>query len=187
MNAVEALEKAAQDWADLVAQCDAEAMDSPSGCGDWSNRELIDHVIGGGHRYAMLFAGSSAADTAVTRGNEYVADDAVAQFWRYESMMREEMNAADLDATVDHRAGPCPGHELLSMRVMELTLHAQDLSVGLGVPWEPSDAVVEFVLTDAAPAIERIRTFGAFGPALVPVSQRPGDRLLAFTGRRAGD
>ena len=36
-------------------------------------------------------------------------------------------------------------------------------------------------------AIERIRTFGAFGPALVPVSQRPGDRLLAFTGRRAGD
>ena len=34
MNAVEALEKAAQDWADLVAQCDAEAMgrcDVPSG------------------------------------------------------------------------------------------------------------------------------------------------------------
>ena len=69
------------------------------------------------------------------------------------------------------------------MRVMELVLHAHDLCGGLGVPWAPSDSVVEYVLADAAPAIERIRAVGAIGPALVPDSDRPADRLLAFAGR----
>lgn len=182
-DTVRALYDAEQLWADALAQVGPAALDRPSGCGEWTNRDLINHTIGGGHRYAMLLAGASAADTVATRGTDYIVDDPVGEFWTYETMLREAAGDADLDELVDHRAGPRPGHQLLTMRAMELTLHTHDLAVGIGIEWVPSDALADYVLTEATPILEEFRAMGMIGPAVEPASSSAEDRLLAIAGR----
>lgn len=170
-------------WVDVLERVADEALATPSGCPDWTNRDLINHVIGGGHRYSMLLDGSTAEETVFTRDIDYVADGAVAEFWRSEELLRASIDAADLFVDVDHRAGRRPGADLVPMRTMELTLHALDLSEGIGVQWLPSDALALYLLSDAETIIEDIRAAGAFAPATEPTSDRPVARLLAFAGR----
>lgn len=183
-----ALLDAEQLWADALAQVGPATLDRPSGAESWTNRDLINHVTGGGHRYAMLLAGGSAVDAETTRGTDYIVDDPVGEFWSYETMLRESAAAADLDALVDHRAGPRTGEELLLMRAMDLTLHTHDLCVGIGLRWEPSEALATYLLTDASSIIEQLRGLGLFGPAVEYAgadveSTSEADRLLAFAGR----
>lgn len=131
----------------------------------------------------MLLQGRDAAATAVTRNNDYIGADAVAQFWRYERMLRQAADAADLGALVDHRAGPRPGTVLLTMRVMELTLHTKDLCDGLDMRWDPSDDLACYLLEEAASIIDELRSKGLFGPATISHSAASADRLLALSGR----
>ncbi|WOC14441.1 maleylpyruvate isomerase family mycothiol-dependent enzyme [Gordonia sp. MP11Mi] len=177
------LTESANLWSAVLDHVGDAALASPSGCPNWTNRDLINHVIGGGHRYAMLLDGASADDTVHTRDIDYVAEGAIAQFWRSEELLRASVDAADLSVDVDHRVGRRPGADLVPMRTMELTLHALDLCVGVGVEWRPADALALYLLSDAASIIEDIRGAGAFAPATEPVSSAPVDRLLAFAGR----
>ncbi|QKT07506.1 TIGR03086 family protein [Gordonia sp. X0973] len=178
-----AIEEAERFWAAVLTRVTDADLDEPGGCGTWSNRELINHVIGGGHRYAMLLDGATAAQTAATRDTDYVGTDPLDRFWEYARMAHEAAETADLDAIVDHRAGRRTGHSLLTIRVAELALHARDLCVGIGAAWEPPSDVVEYLLDSAAPEVEELRAQGLFGPALTPASDSAADRLLAFTGR----
>jgi uncharacterized protein (TIGR03086 family) len=180
----EALDHAEQLWVDAVSAVTASDLDKPSSCDGWTIADLINHVAGGGHRYVMLLQGEDAGATALTRNNDYIGSDAVAQFWRYEQMLREVAAVADLGATVDHRAGPRSGMTLVKMRVMDLTLHAKDLCDGLGRRWEPSDDLASYLLAEVASIIEELRSKSLFGPALTARSAAPADRLLALSGRR---
>ncbi|MGO3325167.1 TIGR03086 family metal-binding protein [Gordonia sp. (in: high G+C Gram-positive bacteria)] len=172
-------------WASVLDRVDDDHLTAASGCPGWTNRDLINHVIGGGHRYSMLLDGAAADDTAFTRDVDYVADGAVSEFWRSEELLRASAATADLSADVDHRVRRRPGRDLVPMRTMELTLHTLDLCTGIGVEWTPSAALAEYLLTDAASIIEDIRGAGAFAPATEPASHAPVDRLLAFAGRDA--
>lgn len=178
-----ALEQAEQLWVANLSGLSDAVLSASSGCDQWTIRDLVNHVAGGGHRYAMLLRGQSAADTAATRGNDYLGTDSVAEFWRYEQMMRAAADTADVGRLVDHRAGPRSAMALLQMRVMELTLHTYDLCVGCRTAWDPPDDLVSYVLTEIAPIIDELRALGMFGAATPARSTSPGERLLAFTGR----
>lgn len=178
------LDDAARLWAEHLAKAGPETLGGASGCAGWTNRDLINHLIGGGYRYAMLLDGASAADTLKTRDVDYVgAGDPTAEFWRSENAFRAAVDSADLDVEVDHRAGRRPGRQLVLMRIMELALHSHDLCVGIGAEWTPSDGLVDFVLTDAGPVIEELRAVGLFEAPIEPASESAADRLLAFAGR----
>ncbi|MDV6305923.1 maleylpyruvate isomerase N-terminal domain-containing protein [Gordonia amicalis] len=178
------LDEAARLWADHLANAGPERLRDASGCAGWTNRDLINHLIGGGYRYSMLLEGASAADTLSTRDVDYLeAGDPIAEFWRSENAFRAAVGSADLDVDVDHRAGRRPGRQLLVMRIMELALHSHDLCVGIDAEWEPSDGLVGFLLTDAAPVIEELRAAGLFEAPIEPASESAADRLLAFAGR----
>lgn len=161
-----------------------EALDDPSGCGEWTVRELVDHVAGGAVRYRILLDGGTAADTAATRDLDYIADDPIGVFWNHEHHLRETAERADLTASVDHRAGRRSGRDLMNLRVLELTLHSKDLADALGVGWNPPAELTERLLHECAGVIDEMRALGHIGEALAPASQAPTDRLLAFAGRR---
>ncbi|MCX2713649.1 TIGR03086 family metal-binding protein [Mycolicibacterium sp. J2] len=180
----EALDQSEQLWVGALSAVAPGDLDKPSGCDGWTIADLVNHVAGGGHRYAMLLDGADAAATALTRSNDYIGSDAVAQFWRYEQMLRDVAAVADLGAMVDHRAGRRSGTTLLNMRVMDLTLHAKDLCDGLGRQWEPSDGLASYLLLEVASTIDELRSIGLFGSATTPRSAAPADRLLALAGRR---
>lgn len=178
-----ALDQAEQLWVDTLSVVAPDDLDNPSGCDGWTIADLVNHVAGGGHRYAMLLRGEDAGATALTRNNDYIGGDAVAQFWRYEKMLRHTATVVDLSATVDHRAGPRTGMTLLNMRVVDLTLHAKDLSDGLGSRWEPRDDLAMYLLEEVASTIDELRSKGMFGPATTARSDAPAEQLLALSGR----
>nr|WP_101953382.1 TIGR03086 family metal-binding protein [Mycobacterium intracellulare] len=182
----DALDQAEQLWADALAAVTPTDLGKPSGCDGWTIADLVNHVAGGGHRYAMLLKGQDAAATASTRNNDYIGADAVAQFWRYERTLRQAAEVADLGVLVDHRAGPRSGTVLLTMRVMDLTLHTKDLCDGLETRWDPSDDLACYLLVEAMSITDELRSKGLFGPVTIAHSASPADRLLALSGRRRG-
>lgn len=171
-------------WVELLERVDGD-LDRAGGCGDWTVRQLVDHVAGGAQRYAILLDGGSAADTAATRGVDYIGADAVGSFWEQEHRLREAAEHADLSALVDHRAGRRTGASLMHLRLLELTLHSKDLADALGVEWTPPAELVAHLLDVGTPIIEDLRALGLFGPELPAASDHPADRLLAVAGRGA--
>ncbi|ALG83414.1 isochorismatase [Gordonia phthalatica] len=158
-------------------------IDVPSGCGDWTIRQLVDHVAGGGERYRILLDGGSAADTAATRGLDYIGDDPIGTFWEHEHQLRESAERADLSVLVDHRAGKRSGAELMVLRLLELTVHSKDLADALGTPWRPGDELTDFLLREAADVVDQMRALGHIGAVMPTESGDAADRLLAFVGR----
>src|SRR5690349_15751990 len=67
----------------LPAVRDAD-LDRPSACPGWSVFDLVNHVIGGGHRYLPPVRGAAAADLAPTRTQDHVPPDPLAHFRRWE-------------------------------------------------------------------------------------------------------
>lgn len=160
-------------------------LDVPSGCGEWSVRDLVDHVAGGAQRYRILLDGGSAADTAATRGLDYVGTDPIGIFWEHEHRLRESAERVDLDRLVDHRAGKRSGASLMALRLLELTLHSKDLADALSADWTPPVGLTDYLVGVGAPLIDDLRVLGLFGPALAAPSDASADRLLAFAGRAA--
>lgn len=171
-------------WVSVLGHVERDNFDRASGCGEWTVRELVDHVAGGADRTAILLRGGTSDDTATTRGLDYIGDDAVGSFWSQEHLMREAAANADLSAPVDYRLGERSGEALMQIRVLELVLHSKDLADANGDAWDPPADLVEFLLGTGSTVIEEFRAFGAVGPEL-PVAEdaTPGERLLAFAGR----
>ncbi|MFJ9365558.1 TIGR03086 family metal-binding protein [Nocardia sp. NPDC101769] len=171
-------------WVGMLGRVDTDRLDEPSACAGWTVRDLIGHVNGGAHRYALLLSG--AENVEHTRGLDYLEEDPVEVFWRYERELRKTSTAADLDALVSHRAGPRSGWTLLIMRAMDLALHAKDLADSTSQQWLPSVELAKFLVASCEGIIDELRSKGMFDPAGTPLSQEPQDVLLAMAGRGAG-
>ncbi|WP_101544174.1 hypothetical protein [Brevibacterium iodinum] len=65
-------------------------------------------------------------------------------FWTHEGSFRALVYECDLHAPVAHRIGSIPGTQLVQMRILELTLHAADLSRGTGHDWRIDESLAEF-------------------------------------------
>lgn len=186
MAAEELLGEAESLWVDGLELLDEDlpaGLDRASGCGDWTIRQLVDHVAGGGERYRILLDGGSAEDTAATRGLDYIGDDPIGTFWEHEHQLRESAERADLSVLVDHRAGKRSGAELMVLRILELTVHSKDLADALGTPWRPGDELTDFLLREGADVVDQMRALGHIGPVMPTDSGDGADRLLAFVGR----
>ena len=158
-------------------------LEAPSGCGDWTVRQLVDHVAGGGDRYRILLDGGTAEDTAATRHLDYIGDDPIGVFWDHEHRLRESAERADLAKLIDHRVGPRSGTELMVMRLLELTLHSKDLADALHTEWDPPVELAEYLLVEGAGVLDEMRALGHIGPAADAESSVAAERLLAFAGR----
>lgn len=153
------LDRAEACWEKALLRVSAGDLHSRSGCREWSNEQLINHLVGGGLRYAKLLAQCPPAEVEATRGRNH------------------------LGADVSHRIGPMSGHQLVRMRILELALHAADLSVGTGGEWPIDDELAEFIDTRLRGLIVKLRSSGGYAP---PRSRELGshaERVLAISGR----
>ena len=157
---------------------------APSGCEGWSNRDLVNHLVGGGLRYAMLLAQDPPAKVEATRDRDHLGEDPLEAFWTHERRFRRLAADVDLSVSVSHRIGDLPGTQLVRMRILELALHAADLSAGTGDPWPVDEALAEFMATDLAALIVDLGDTGGYAP---PRTDAPAasaaDRVLLLSGR----
>lgn len=177
------LDQAETCWVTALTRVSDEHFDLRSGCQEWTNRELINHLIGGGLRYEKLLAQAPPAEVEATRGQDHLGEDRVASLWNHERAFRRIAGECDLDRQVPHRIGPISGHQLMRMRILELALHAADLSVGTGDAWPIDDELAEFMSTELDELIIELGETGGYASPRHRHSGSHAERVLAISGR----
>ncbi|MCF2588149.1 maleylpyruvate isomerase N-terminal domain-containing protein [Brevibacterium sp. UCMA 11752] len=179
------LDRAEICWETALRRVSGANLHSTSGCREWTNEQLINHLIGGGLRYEKLLAQCSPAEVEATRGQNHLGDDRLEAFWSQERAFRRLVGECDLGAQVSHRIGRITGHQLVRMRILELALHAADLSAGTGDKWPIDDELAEYISTHLG---ELIADLGSAGGYAAPRPE-PGagashaQRVLNVSGR----
>ena len=182
-----ALARATAGMALQLRECvaDARAWDSASGCGTWSVRDLVNHVVGCGYRYLGYLQGLPWEALADTRSRDY-SGRALADFSLVSSALEAAFASTAPDVVVSHPAGECTAYELLVMRVTECSVHSWDLAATRGVDATSIDPLAaEFVLAQGAHVVARLRELGYFRPQQAPTGAGPQAALLGLCGRSA--
>lgn len=70
-----ALDLATQSFSQVLGSLEVEFFDHPTACGDWTVKDVANHVCGGGLRYAHYLRGGMPEDIAWTRTSDNVGND----------------------------------------------------------------------------------------------------------------
>lgn len=169
----------------------ARALASPldgdcESCPGWSRRDLANHVLGGGLRYAAYFPRLPESEIGWTRTADHAGDKPVPALYRTSAGLRKELaRSRDADAPVPHRLAEIPVRDLLALRVFELLVHAHDLDPA---SWGSEDTgeLAAWTLAHARDVVELMRSFDVLADAFpVPIGADARTRLLALSGRRS--
>lgn len=188
MDQREVLDRGAAWFAEVLAQVTPDQWTAPSGVGDWTVRDLADHVIGGDRMSTAILGGGSRADGLAQFARSAGDVDPVAAF----AECSREMAAAfaepgALDRTVAHPAMEMPGSQLLGFRIGEYGLHGWDLARAIGAD-DAIDPVVAQALWELmeplAPFLAVTGMFGEGPSGTVPSDAPLQVRLLDVSGRR---
>ena len=156
-------------------------------CEGWTVADLIGHVIAGNLMTVGLVNGATTEEATALIAERPQGDllEACRQTLNEQVAALEGPIAAD--AIVHHPMGDIPASQLLEFRLMDLLLHAWDLSRALGLDETLPEVVVQRVYEGMLPLESFIGTLGIFGEG--PSGELAADasvevRLLDLTGRR---
>lgn len=185
LDELEALDLAGRELERRLTDVPLDQLDRPSSCPEWSVYDLVNHVIGGGHRYRLLMHGAPAEQLAPTRTQDHVHPDPVTSYFRWEEPLRTAFHETGaLERVVHHPAGDRSGLDLLRMRSLELTLHAWDLARSLDLDEALDAELAGYLLARCMYLVDELRERDMYGPDH-PAEQgaSPQDELLRRTGR----
>jgi uncharacterized protein (TIGR03086 family) len=162
----------------LVADVLPDQLAIQTPCPEWSVQELVSHVVTGNLMFIRLFTG--AEPPAVD-----AAGDPVAALSISAKALREAASAEGaLERTFTTRMGERPGAALITIRVVELSVHGWDLAQATGQSFELDESVVATALG----MLQKMLSGGRDGMPYGPEQQAgpeatPTDQLAAFAGR----
>ncbi|TNM58101.1 maleylpyruvate isomerase N-terminal domain-containing protein [Brevibacterium sediminis] len=178
------LDQAEACWVTALRRVRTSDLNRTSGAAEWSNAELINHLIGGGVRYTKLLQQASTEEVEATRGADHLGEDMLDSFWTHERTFRALVYECDLHAPVAHRIGSIPGAQLVQMRILELALHAADLSRGTGHDWPIDESLAEFISTELGDLIIDLGPEGGYRPPRpIGGGVTHAQRVLLLSGR----
>lgn len=169
--------------AGLVAGVRDDQWTGPTGCPDWTVRELVNHLVGGNLAFAAVLTDQIPPDRAADR----LGDDPIAAYHHAgEMLVAAFAQPGVLDRVVTVPAGTVPGIAALHLRITELLVHGWDLAHATGqattvLPPDLAEAEHAFSVgkLDDLPPGRR-----PFAPPQPAAADLPAiDRLAALLGR----
>jgi uncharacterized protein (TIGR03086 family) len=187
MDALEALARSEAEILARIDQLTAEHWNLATVCGEWTVDELVRHLVTGA-KVAVVGLSGAPKERVVESVDSPIEGDLVAALL---AALAEEANAmcapGALDTIVHYPTIDMPGSQLLGFRVVDLTLHAWDLSRSLGFDESLDADLVAWAwdwIQSIAPIIAKIGMFGE-GPSGTLTEDDPLDwRLIDLIGRR---
>jgi uncharacterized protein (TIGR03086 family) len=167
-----------------IAGTDPAQYGDRTPCVEWTVRDLLNHMIGGAHMYAMIVRGEYSA-AAFEDGRDFIGDDPAAS---YDAAIAELFAAAAKDGAVERVVSGTVGEAPVALHAGLLTvdhaMHGWDLAKATG-----QDATIPPEVADAGWAIyggnipAEFRG-GWFGTEIeMGTETSTQDKLLAYTGR----
>ena len=163
---------------------------APTPCGDWSVRQLTDHLVSGDRLFAAILSGTPMPPMEELRrrsAEDHLGPDPSAA---YRTAARELLAAFDRPGVLDEvhgfPVGPLPGRAAIQLRTVETLVHGWDLATATGQRLPGSaDPLAERVLDFSRDLLARLpEGRHPFGPSRPVADDAPGlDRLVALLGR----
>ncbi len=178
---VEILEKfqIANDYfGNLVAGVSPDRFAAPApSCPEWSVQELIGHVVKGDLMFTRLFTG--AEPPAVPDDDPVAAISASAK-----ALLEAASAEGALEKTYTTPMGERAGAQLMTIRVVELSVHGWDLAHATGQRLELPEAIVETSFGMLRRMLAENRDKLPYGPEQpAGPDASPTERLVAYAGR----
>ncbi len=189
MDQWDILQAAGAEFSKRVRKVGVDRYDTPSNCGGWSVRQLIEHAVGGNLMATILAKGGSREEALepFSRG-DLLRDNASEAFnGSFRTMFDALKRPGVLDWVVHHPAMDMPGGRLFQFRTADVALHGWDLARPTAQDDTLSPIVVQAVWDAFQPMAPMMKQSGVFGEG---PSGNVGDaaplqaRLLDLTGRR---
>jgi len=182
---LDTLDRATQSFSQILRALDRDALGRPTACGDWTVKDVANHVCGGALRYAHYLRGGMPDEIAWTRTADNVGDDPRAAHDKLSAELRTlfaRPGAGSIRA--HHPMLTVSGGVLLRMRVEELAVHAWDIASALDATAMIDNDLAAYILDRAAPILRAQRERGYFADVEPATPDAPAPvRLLALTGR----
>jgi uncharacterized protein (TIGR03086 family) len=173
----------------LVKGVQTEQLDAPTPCSEWSVRDLLGHLVGGGHMFAGAFRAdpSSSMDAAGDPIGDREPADALQHAIDDFTSAIAEPGAAERMVTLPF--GQMPGEAVMRLVAADLLIHGWDLATATGQRWEPDQALAAEALAFERQAVQpAMRGEAGSGMPFGPEQQAapgagPLQQLVAFAGR----
>jgi uncharacterized protein (TIGR03086 family) len=174
----------------LVRAVPAEQWELPTPCGDWTVRQLLNHLVGGSRLTTRVLRGEPLPplDQLGRRGQQdQLGDDPAGAHDRAAQELLEALRAPGvLDRAHTLPVGTLPGPAVVHLRTVETLVHGWDLARATGQPAPFPDELAEPELAFSRGLLERLpegrQPFGASRP--VGDDAPAIDRLAALLGRQ---
>jgi uncharacterized protein (TIGR03086 family) len=162
-----------------------DQLDAPTPCTEFRVRDVIDHLVVVGTRFAHLFRGEepSLVDPPAADATEVP----VTELWEvFDDLVDAAQSPGAMDRTISLPVAEMSGDAFARLFAVDGLVHGWDLATATGQAYEPPDEVVypatSFALRSITPAMRHAGMF--HGPATPPPGATPLEHLIAHTGRK---
>jgi uncharacterized protein (TIGR03086 family) len=175
---LEQFQLASDSFESLVAGVHPDQLAIQTPCPEWSVQELVSHVVTGNLMFIRLFTG--AEPPAVDAVGDPVAAISISA-----KALREAASAEGaLERTFTTRMGERPGAGLITIRVVELSVHGWDLARATGQSLKLDESIVETCFGMLRAMLPEDRNGLPYGPEQQAGPEAtPTEQLAAFAGR----
>jgi uncharacterized protein (TIGR03086 family) len=167
----------------VIAGVRPTQWDSPTGCAEWSVRDLVDHLVAGNFRFAALLSRVPSAAAEVP--SDVDADRLEGYRQSVGALLDAFRRPGALEAVITVPIGSIPGIVALHLRTVEALVHGWDLAVATRQPADFPEDLAEQELTFSRAKLGDLPPGRSpFAPPQ-PVADdaRAIDRLAACLGR----
>ncbi|MFD5317464.1 TIGR03086 family metal-binding protein [Streptomyces sp. NPDC127098] len=186
MELIDAFDRGMDEFDQRVHQVGSRQWSSPTPCSDWSVRDLVNHLTGEHLWVPWMLRGATLSEVGDRFDGDVLGEDPVGAWEAAAAASRQAAHRPGaLDSPVHTSGGLTPADEYLRQMTLDLTVHAWDLSRGIGADDRLDDELVGTEYDYVEPRIGDWQGFGVFDPP-VPVADSAGtqDQLVALLGRR---
>ena len=185
MDIIKLHDRALEATTSIVANVDTSQFGGATPCAAFDVRELLNHMIGGNHRFVKIAHGEPGESVPAT--GDFVRNDALTPYRESaEAVSKAWSDPSVLERTAHLPFGDFPGAFAIGIHTVEVIVHGWDLATATGQATDLDPELYAVAWQNCKDIDESFRGPGRpFGPAVTPPADASDTaRLMAWLGRR---
>ncbi len=185
MDFKEMYDKASEWTAGVFGGVQTDQYDAPTPCPEWNVKEMMNHIIGGGHMFAAAAQGADMSNPGDPPG-DMVGDDPEGSYRRSAAAVRASMEYPGvMEQMVKLPAAELPGQAMYGIAISEALVHGWDLAKATGQDTAFPDDLAKAVYDYTAPGVDFGRQGGFYGEEVEVGDDAPWhQKLVGLLGRQ---